>query len=334
MLEGDLADFPLPDVLRLLAATSKTGRLELRADQRSGRIELAEGRLLDASAHTAQNRLARRLIGRGRLDAATLRTVVDGALPTDRELAAVLVEREVVEPDEAAAALAEQVHDAVFDLLAWHVGHFRFESRPVEADRHEPDVLEHSWPIADVLDEADQRLAAWDDVLARTGDGSDVVAVRRPADGTVDVDAFGWQLIGLADGRRTVDQLVELTGRGRCDTRRTLAQLLDLGVVTIGPSAAEGDVQGLLAAHAVLAEFEGGAAQPVAAPGPESATSEPAAEEAGQPAAGDVPVAPRANGEAAAPDGVGAGSRTSPGRSDEPLDEDLIERLIAGIEDR
>ncbi|MFP4634353.1 MAG: DUF4388 domain-containing protein, partial [Nitriliruptoraceae bacterium] len=29
MLEGDLTDFPLPDVLRLLASTSKSGQLSV-----------------------------------------------------------------------------------------------------------------------------------------------------------------------------------------------------------------------------------------------------------------------------------------------------------------
>ena len=335
MLEGDLADFPLPDVLRLLAATTKSGRLDLRTDEQSGRIELADGRLLDASAHTGHSRLARRLIGRGRLDADTLRRVVDGPLPTDRELARVLVDRDVVDRDEAAGVLAEQVFDAVFDLLGWHGGRFRFDAGPVEHD-----VIEQTWSIPEVLDEANERLAAWEEVLERTGDGTDVVAVRRPADGTVTIDAVGWQLLGLADGRRTVDELVELTGRGRCDTRRTLAELLDLGVVTIGPSTADSGVQGLLAAHAVLAELEEDApaaattepgaavsspATAAAAPAPAAAAPAP-----GGPAADPAPAAP--SPAAAATDGPL--DRPSRGRPEASVDEDLLERLIAGIEAR
>lgn len=156
MLEGDLTDFPLPDVLRLLAATSKSGQLTVRADDHHGRIELLDGRVRDASTGDGGNRLARRLIGRGRLDAATLRELAEGgALPNDRGLAAELVARSTVAADEAAALLGEQVLDTVFDLLVVTTGRFRFEAAVVS-----PDALATTWSIPELLDQMSVRLEA------------------------------------------------------------------------------------------------------------------------------------------------------------------------------
>lgn len=49
-LQGTLDTFELPDVLRLLASTRKTGRLTLRTDRGEGDVWLAEGQLVAATA--------------------------------------------------------------------------------------------------------------------------------------------------------------------------------------------------------------------------------------------------------------------------------------------
>ena len=49
-LQGTLDTFSLPDVLRLLATTSKTGRLRIEGDRGRGSVWLAEGGVVDADA--------------------------------------------------------------------------------------------------------------------------------------------------------------------------------------------------------------------------------------------------------------------------------------------
>jgi hypothetical protein len=53
-LQGTLDTFALPDVLRLLAATAKTGCLQIEGDRGRGVVWVAEGRVLAASADRAQ----------------------------------------------------------------------------------------------------------------------------------------------------------------------------------------------------------------------------------------------------------------------------------------
>lgn len=52
-LQGDLKSFALPDVLRLLSGTSKSGRLEVAAPAASGRMTLRKGLIAEASASMA-----------------------------------------------------------------------------------------------------------------------------------------------------------------------------------------------------------------------------------------------------------------------------------------
>ncbi|HET6954522.1 MAG TPA: DUF4388 domain-containing protein [Acidimicrobiales bacterium] len=52
-LQGTLDTFSLPDVLRLLATTSKTGRLRIEGDRGQGSVWLSEGGVIDADAERA-----------------------------------------------------------------------------------------------------------------------------------------------------------------------------------------------------------------------------------------------------------------------------------------
>jgi Domain of unknown function (DUF4388) len=52
-LQGTLDTFSLPDVLKLLATTSKTGRLRIDGDRGQGSVWLREGRIVDADADRA-----------------------------------------------------------------------------------------------------------------------------------------------------------------------------------------------------------------------------------------------------------------------------------------
>lgn len=52
-LQGTLDTFSLPDVLRLLATTSKTGRLRIEGDRGQGSVWMADGGIVDADAERA-----------------------------------------------------------------------------------------------------------------------------------------------------------------------------------------------------------------------------------------------------------------------------------------
>jgi hypothetical protein len=372
VLEGDLGDFTLPDILKLLAFTNKTGRLGIVTDGVRGRVDLVKGQLRDASADADHLPLARRLLGRRLLDGATLQRLLGDAeaLPTDLQLAQQLVGHD----EDAATAVGEvleaQALDAVFDLLRWSSGTFRFETTAEAGDN---DTLPKLTLAVDAaLAEAERRLSAWTEIRDRTGPGDAVVTVGRPAEASVQVDADGWQLIGLADGPRTIDELSVLCGRGQFETRSTIAELLALGVVSVGTDGSSGSTDGLLADQALLSRLEG--ALGGAAGAPQNAPDQPAVE---------VPVAGSASAEtsevssepdrqasasrveapdAAAPNEaaesedaavhelavapapgpdtgelVGSGARHAPGRNARPqadptIDADLVNRLISGVE--
>lgn len=312
MLEGRLGDFTLPDILRLLAFTAKSGRLWVTHGGTRARVGLLEGRIRDASADTAGLGLARRMLGQELLDGATL----DGALatfdemPTDLELARHLVDTGVLDAGVVADLAHEQVLDALFGLLRWPEGAFRFEAEAVE--QRGPSVLDLALSVDDALEEVARRLEAHEAVEARTGDPDSVVTIRRPdREREVALSPEGWTLLALVDGHRTVADLVHLSGQGEYRTRRTLASLLDEGIVAVGDTAEQPPAERLVDAQRTLARHEARLADHADAggtPAPTPATPAEPAAAPGEPAS--------AHGEARS-----AATRTAPEASPPPADD-------------
>jgi hypothetical protein len=309
VLEGNLDDFSLPDILRLLASTSKTGRLAIQQEDAAGRVDLADGQVREASGDAYHLAIARRLLGAGLVTADDLSAVLRGRdrLPTDLELARELADSDRMESGTLAEVVREQTVDAVFDLLRWKQGTFRFDGHALEGQ--DGQALELAVPVDDVLAEATSRLESWPSVEERTGDGGAVVTISRPPGERAEVSLSpdGWSLLSFVDGRRTVTELAHLSGQGEFRTRRTLVALLDEGVITIAESGGPGQVERLLADHDRLAALEAELGGALTRPRPSRSTADgvlPAGSASGSAAAAPMiapPAAPSSSPTPAAP---------------------------------
>ena len=361
MLEGDLTDFTLPDVLRLLTFTTKTGELRVRAGDVTGRVDLVEGRLRGASADVARLPLARRALGAGVVDEEVLVDALAGwdTVPTDLQLARRLVTAGAVDAADLVPVLRDQTTDAVFDLVRWPEGRFRFTVSDAEVPG--PTAIDLALPVDEVLDDVARRLEAWAALADRTGPLDAVVHPRRPPGEVVEVSLPGdaWALLALVDGRRSLAELVDLAGQGEHRTRRTLGALLDEHLVAIGDGADRTATDRLLAAHAAVSERE----QELAASSPGATTPGPPVPAASvAPATAVTPATPvttvtpvtpatpeptvvaapppepaPATDPDEEPDDAGHGPlrtqvRGERLRTDPAVDEDLVTRLIEGVE--
>jgi len=171
VLEGDLGDFSLPDVLRLLSFTGKTGRLALSDDQRTGDIDLISGRVRHARLGADPLALSRLLVRCGLVDAGTLEEALGRAGPDDREILPALLAAGRLDDAALAVPLREHVIDVVVALGRWRVGSFRFDAAPAldltdaatpggVASAAAPAVGGFSLPVDELLAEVDRRLEA------------------------------------------------------------------------------------------------------------------------------------------------------------------------------
>ena len=255
-LTGSLPEFTLGDIFGLLAGTRKSGALHLRRSGERGDVRavvhLDAGRLTGASADLSRQALGRRLVGAGLVDDATLAQAIRrAARGPGVGLARALADSEHLDREVVLAAVAEHVVDALFDLLRWTDGDFAFQ-----VGEANPDEVGFAVPVHDALKEASRRLDQWTDLARAVPSQSSVVALTLNPPGELAVSAEEWALAALIDGRRTVDDLVALSGRGSFAVVTALASLSARGLVTVAPEGQAGTVADLQRRQSALLALE------------------------------------------------------------------------------
>lgn len=281
-LEGTLDAFSLPDIFQLLSFTKKTGTLHLHKDGSHGAVHLREGVVTGARADVSRQELGRRLLGAGLVDDEALASAAEQLAGDETlSLAQLLATQAGLTTDVTSAVAAEQAHDAVFSLLRWPEGEFAFV-----VDEGDPDDLGAALPVEAVVTEGQRRIAAWAELVEHVPAPDAVVRVN-PAPGVEPVaDRDEWALLSLVDGRRSVADLVSLSGRGEYAVVSALAGLVGRGLLVVGGPA---DDQ-LARRQSLLAALEGRPVEEPAAHAPAAPATAAAAPSV--PAQAPAPVIP------------------------------------------
>ncbi len=255
MLSGSLDAFALPDVFSLLAATKKTGTLHIRTPRGEGWLEFRDGEIAFAVSDTRRMALARRLLGGGLLDDAQLRHVVAAQRGGAATLSTALVQEQIVDEATFDAMMREQIQDAVFELMRQTEGTFSFNMTAPS------DSVRVTISTAQLVAEGEQRLRQWHEIASNivSFDAIVTLAPQPPSESvTVAMDQERWRLLTFVDGRRTVRELVELTGQGEYAACQVVAGLIEGGLVEVVDPAAgrQTGVAALVARHDLLHRLE------------------------------------------------------------------------------
>lgn len=240
-LEGNLKDFSLADMFRLLASGTRSGVLHVTGGRGEGLVCFRDGEVFFASSGDAGETVGKRLVSSGVISGKQLRQAaglmkIQKKSKADRKLGQILIDEGYLESDALEHVLREQIADALFDLLRWDEGELRFESDTpcAEAD------LGLSVPVDTVLADGEKRLETWRIIREKipTGDTRFAMASEpgeKPAD--IHLKPREWMLLCFLHDGRTVDELVEQTGYNDFETTKTLYGMYAEGlIVKVGPA--------------------------------------------------------------------------------------------------
>jgi hypothetical protein len=125
--EGDVATFPVHDLLSWLAARGATGVLSLTRGMTARRFHLRGGQVRMVSSSEQEMLLGQLLIERKLLDADALAKALAGRGRSRARLGRLLTRGGLVAPHELQAILAEKVRRLLADALTWDEGRFFYE---------------------------------------------------------------------------------------------------------------------------------------------------------------------------------------------------------------
>ncbi len=234
MFRGTLDDFTLPEILRMLAFSKKSGTLNVSRRAGTGSIVFSKGSVVYAETELSSSRLGQKLVGAGKISASQLRRSLDVQATSGERLGRILLAAAAVTKEDVETAVRSQVEEAAYELMCWEAGEFSWEPGAPEAD---PEI---SLDIEELMSEVEARLTERAEMqrrLAIPGAVPRMVEHAPHGPGNINIHPHQWRVLVLVNGRRTVDDLAAAAGLGTEEVVKTLHDLASAGLVEVREDA-------------------------------------------------------------------------------------------------
>ncbi len=236
-LEGPLKDLHIQDVFQLLDLGRKSGVLRVTSElrQTAATVCFERGGVVGASLGSDPQPIGARLVRLGKINVEQLhhgRSLQSGG--DGRRLGDILVSIGALSRRELDRQLKAQIEEAVFDLLGWTEGYFRFEEgMPCQAAVEAPVRS----PTEALLMEGARRLDEWSRIgstVSHLGLVPRLPEAEQNGSAPLDLIPFEWEVLAAVDGERDLHALAEVLGRSEFEVARTVYGLTAAGVVVLG----------------------------------------------------------------------------------------------------
>jgi hypothetical protein len=264
-LEGNFKDFGLADIFQLVGLQKKTGVLTVRGG--GGKVvtvTLEKGAVVfaDEFQRTEAERLGSVLQRTRRIPAEALAKAMEIQKSTSQRLGHILVEQKIISAAELRQALQLQVKETVYRLFRLQEGSYHFSQEPVTFDRqlYAPIPAEFilmegvrmidEWPVietkipnfevvfervpgasAPVAAKSTGRTSDIEDLMALVEDESEPAAGGSFERGGEALGPKESALLQLVDGRRTVQEVIDLGQLGEFETCKMLYGFRSLNLI-------------------------------------------------------------------------------------------------------
>lgn len=255
-LEGSLRDFDLFSLFSMIKTQGKSGTLVLTRGQEFVKVFFDQGDIVgcDSNQVRVEERIGAMLVRLGRLSGDELAAMVHRQRQTLKRLGILLLESGRITPQDLQDALFNQAMSIIYRTFRWMEGDYRFDSMvPLDLDR----VNFPAIPVDTVLMEAARVMDEWPEVQRRLPDHQVPLSrTARALELRLDIEqdmssalegglAQPFQRSGLTFEQETVltyftepqtiHSVLQITRYDELDTCKTLADLLDMGLLEVAP---------------------------------------------------------------------------------------------------
>ncbi len=239
MRKGDLGSTPLAMVLRSLADDRATGCLHVSRGEDEALVHLSAGLVYAVSVPGRRTQLGARLVSSGALSPEALASALDAQREdmAGWRLGELLVHLGYVDQDVVDGFVREQLHDAMWDLLHWQEGSWKFRA----GEQTQQDLVPMT--VEELLAAVQARTEGWTEIHSLVpGPNAVPVLAGQGASGQLALDTDAWSLLCQVNGERTVGQIAAESGQTLFETGQVLVGLVRAGIVAVAEPAAAPDL--------------------------------------------------------------------------------------------
>ncbi len=233
-LKGDLQNLNLGDVFQALGNNKQEGTLVVSDGESTKHIYFQKGKVCFlASGKKRGLKLGRILIRRGKVTSREVDIAINKQSRIGGLLGNILVEMGLCSDDDVVEAVRFQIQEEIFSLFTWKNATFEFlETLPEENIFNDSRIFEQtSFDVNGLLLEAARRVDEWSRIEEKLPSFKEIYKVvddtsSRTTKDLTKNDTLG-VVLGLVDGRRDLEQVIEEAAIGYFETCEVLSDLID-----------------------------------------------------------------------------------------------------------
>ena len=231
-LQGNIEKFTLPEIFQLIASSRKSGTLGIQRDDSIVMVYFKEGEIIYGygprqTFHLGQLLKDKKIITEQQLEQAVN---IQAKTENSKRLGAIMTSRGFIDRADLEAVVRNQVEELLYSLLSWQTGSFKFYENQFPTEEE----ITVRLSVENVILEGLRRIDEMNLVKDSLEDMTEVYTIsaaqgERTRD--VSLQAKEWNVMALVDGRRSIDDICQVSPADRHETLKKLAQLKLAGLI-------------------------------------------------------------------------------------------------------
>lgn len=229
---GSLKIFKAPDVLQLIATQRKTGVVYFYEGEDEAAVGFEDGNVVAAYIVKKGKfeTLESYLIRSGYVTTFDVETAKKIQEETGEPLEEILVKEKIISSEDLEEIITFKIQEVIDEIITWTTGIYKFVPGK---EIYKFSKFKITIPVEKLIIEAIRRQDEWGRIKEKIRDSS--MIFEKVEDRMLlfeeKLEKDEKKVIGYVNGKRTVDEIVDLTGIGRFRTYFALYKLYDKGII-------------------------------------------------------------------------------------------------------
>lgn len=238
-LQGNIERFTLPEIFQLVSSGRKTGTLGIQRDDDIVMVYFKSGSVIYGYGPRKTYHIGRMLVENGRISPDQLDEAIaeqSDEKGTGKRLGQILIEKQYIDRADLEGVVRKQVEELIFSLMSWERGSFKFYENQFPTEEE----ITVNLSTENVVLEGMRRL----DEMARIKDylpDFSVIFTLASSEPNqkreITLEPEEWNILGLIDGRRTIEEIIHSSPLDSIEALKRLASLQLAGLVRPTKSA-------------------------------------------------------------------------------------------------
>lgn len=241
-MEGTLKEYSFADLIQMFGYQRRTGILTLKRSEEFVTLIFHNGSIVGVEAfpHRIETMLGRVLIKQGKITEKGLERALSIQKKTNEKLGRILVDIGLISKEDLSSSLALQATKIIFSLFKWKDGEFKFKSSDtVEYDKEYFTPIE----VDNILMQGMQMLDEWPRITSLIRSKKvvfeplpvkpefEVVDEISEGTGEKKLSRIEFETLKLIDGKRSVEEILDLSYVNEFLTLRSIVSLIEKGLI-------------------------------------------------------------------------------------------------------